>query len=182
MPIASVPITGRREAGNAISSEFGGKGCSTHSPSPKRPGILSKCLSRGFEKLGYRLVTKVTGKAASGNLIEVYPHPALLKLLGDNYRIPYKVVKSNRYWPTASIAMRKEKLLAQHARILSNLQQEIACIELELPDLHDVKSLSSLKPYEDALDSLLCAWVGIKYLQGEATPYGDDTAAIWVPK
>jgi predicted RNase H-like nuclease len=42
-------------------------------------------------------------------------------------------------------------------------------------------STSGLKRYEDSLDILVCAWVGAKYLKGEALPYGDDTAAIWVP-
>jgi predicted RNase H-like nuclease len=42
-------------------------------------------------------------------------------------------------------------------------------------------SASGLKRYEDALDALVCAWVGAKYLLGEAVAYGDGTAAIWVP-
>lgn len=31
------------------------------------------------------------------------------------------------------------------------------------------------------LDALVCAWTGIRYLEGRATAYGDVTAAIWVP-
>jgi hypothetical protein len=31
------------------------------------------------------------------------------------------------------------------------------------------------------IDALVCAWVGMKYLAGEAVAYGDETAAIWVP-
>jgi predicted RNase H-like nuclease len=42
-------------------------------------------------------------------------------------------------------------------------------------------STSGLKRYEDSLDALVCSWVGAKYLLGEAEPYGDGTAAIWVP-
>jgi tetratricopeptide (TPR) repeat protein len=32
-----------------------------------------------------------------------------------------------------------------------------------------------------ALDALVCAWVGAKYLVGEVAVYGDAEAAIWVP-
>jgi predicted RNase H-like nuclease len=42
--------------------------------------------------------------------------------------------------------------------------------------------LSRFKTYEDALDALVSAWVGMKYLEGNATPYGDSTAAIWIPE
>lgn len=42
-------------------------------------------------------------------------------------------------------------------------------------------STSGLKRYEDSLDALVCAWAGAKYLEGAAMPYGDATAAIWVP-
>lgn len=42
---------------------------------------------------------------------------------------------------------------------------------------------SRLEKYytEDALDSLVCAWAGTEYLCGRCQPYGDDTAAIWIP-
>lgn len=42
-------------------------------------------------------------------------------------------------------------------------------------------SLSSLKRYEDALDALVCAWVGIKFMEGHALALGDDRCAVWVP-
>ena len=33
MPIANLPITGRRVADRLVSAQFGGRGCSTHTPS-----------------------------------------------------------------------------------------------------------------------------------------------------
>jgi predicted RNase H-like nuclease len=50
-----------------------------------------------------------------------------------------------------------------------------------LPDAARVPSLAHLKRYEDALDALVCAWVGVCALNGSARAYGDDAAAIWVP-
>ena len=43
-------------------------------------------------------------------------------------------------------------------------------------------TLASLKPVEDRLDGLICAWVGIEHLAGRTVGLGDDTAAIWVPQ
>ena len=34
---------------------------------------------------------------------------------------------------------------------------------------------------EDALDAVVCAWVGVCALEGRAKAYGDPDSAIWVP-
>jgi predicted RNase H-like nuclease len=52
---------------------------------------------------------------------------------------------------------------------------------MELPDPAGAIPVTGLKRYEDSLDALVCAWVGAKYLEGEAVAYGDHTAAIWIP-
>ena len=57
----------------------------------------------------------------------------------------------------------------------------MAGIGLVLPSAEDLSSFSHLKRYEDTIDALICAWVGMKYLDGKAHAYGDETAAIWVP-
>jgi hypothetical protein len=44
-----------------------------------------------------------------------------------------------------------------------------------------VKTLSSLRRFEDAIDALIWAWVGVGYPEGNARPGGDKTAAIWCP-
>jgi predicted RNase H-like nuclease len=71
--------------------------------------------------------------------------------------------------------------LEQFEKILTALRADIRGIELKLPETEDAVSITRLRRYEDSLDALVCAWVGAKYLAGEAKPYGDDTAAIWVP-
>jgi predicted RNase H-like nuclease len=37
------------------------------------------------------------------------------------------------------------------------------------------------KAFEDTLDAVICAWVAVRALEGLAVPFGDDTAAIWIP-
>ena len=40
---------------------------------------------------------------------------------------------------------------------------------------------AALKAFEDKLDAIVCAWVGICVIEGRATPFGDQDSAIWVP-
>jgi predicted RNase H-like nuclease len=50
-----------------------------------------------------------------------------------------------------------------------------------LVPLSGAKVPNHLKSYEDALDGVVCAWVGTTYLSGEVEPIGDDMGAIWKP-
>jgi predicted RNase H-like nuclease len=54
-------------------------------------------------------------------------------------------------------------------------------LRFELPDRSTVKFAIELKPYEDKLDALISALVGVCILEGKAEPLGDDDCAIWVP-
>ena len=73
MPVATVPIVGRREADNCISAAFGSRGCSTHSPSATRPGPLGECLSDEFKRAGYSIVHAAETAGMPMRLVEVYP-------------------------------------------------------------------------------------------------------------
>jgi predicted RNase H-like nuclease len=181
MPLSTKPITGRRAADAAISRAYGGRGAAVHSPSSERPGVISDQLTRDFAASGFPLATGATPVATPNRLVEVYPHPALMTLTGAGGSLPYKVSRSRKYWPKSSPAERRARLLTQFAQIASALKGEIRDIHIELPESDSVISTSGLKRYEDSLDALVCAWVGAKYLLGEAVPYGDGTAAIWVP-
>jgi predicted RNase H-like nuclease len=181
MPLSTEPIIGRRAADSAISRVYGGRGAAVHSPSAERPGVISDQLTTDFAAAGFPLATGTTPAGTPNRLVEVYPHPALITLTGASYRLPYKVSRIRRYWPGSSPAERKVNLLSQFGEILSALSREIRGIPVDLPDAADTVSVAGLKRYEDSLDALVCAWVGARYLEGEATPYGDHTAAIWVP-
>ena len=182
MPVATVPITGRRTADNVISSSFGGRGCSTHTPSADRPGSLGCSLSAAFAAAGFSIATSSTKAGESHRLLEVYPHPALLALLGRPYRVPYKVTKVRRYFPSSSAEQRVASLLAEFHAIRGALEVSFGRVELPLPEPAHVKSPRLLKPYEDTLDALVCAWVAVCYAQESALAFGDETAAIWCPE
>lgn len=182
MPLSlDEPITGRRACDQAIARAFGRMGCSPHSPNAARPGEISYQLRADLHRLGYPLAVNNPGELIAPATIEVYPHPALLCLLNYDYRVPYKgISKLLKYLPGTPPGERREILLSTFRYIYKGLVGEISrgspnCFLPPYP------YIGSLKRYEDALDALVCAWVGARYLAGCATAYGDHTAAIWVP-
>lgn len=181
MPLSLQKITGRRTADSQVSKAYGGKGCAVHSPNGQRPGRLADEYRIVCHQLGFPLAPANTHVGSQPSLIEVYPHTALLKLLKLDYRFPYKISRRNRYWKNESTHERKVNLVKSFNTILAGLTQVIDGISLEIPELGDVKSFASLKRYEDALDALVCAWVGRAYLEGNCVSYGDEQAAIWSP-
>lgn len=182
IPVATVRFESRRLADDAISRAFGGRGCSTHSPSSDRPGLLGRDLMDQLTANGFPLATKALPTDVTRCTLEVYPHPALLSLLHCDYRVSYKVSSSNRYWPNSPRAERIANLLQQFRRINQALGRVFSGAALSIPREEDVTTLSRLKRYEDALDALVCAWVGLRFANGAAVPYGDESASIWVPE
>ena len=182
MPLATSPITSRRAADTAISSRFGPRGCAVHSPSAERPGAMADQLRADFAALGYSLHTNGSEKASPA-LLECYPHVALLALLKRDYRMPYKVSRSGQYWKDEKLTRseRIQRLLKQFHAIKAGLDEHISGIPEFIPDPCEVTTLESLKPVEDMLDGLICAWIGLEHLEGRTVGLGDDTAAIWVP-
>ena len=181
MAMSNVKITGRRACDNEISRRFGAQGCSTHTPNRARPGAISTIMLNGLTDSGYKLaVDCAVGR--NNSVIEVYPHPALLSLLDRDYRVPYKVDRRRRYWRTLSNPERKTRLIGEFRNIHNGLNGVVQGIPDFLPEHPEqVRTFTSFKRFEDALDALVCAWVGVRYLEGRATAYGDGNAAIWVP-
>lgn len=172
IPLATVRITGRREADKAVSKAFAKNWCSTHSPNEQRPGVISEAIRDTIEKQGYSLATK-SMRPRSKALIECYPHPALLVLCNRVRRLSYKVGKfrfEDRQVVTDELNI-----------IISRLDREITGSRVLIPAIPIGGPLAALKRWEDAVDALVAAWVGIRYLEGTAEPYGDATAAIWIP-
>jgi hypothetical protein len=101
--------------------------------------------------------------------------------MNAEYRLEYKVGKTSRYWPELSISERKQKLFYIYKNILAVLGQVIQDIELDISESLIEQPFSHFKRYEDAIDALVCGWVGMQYLAGKASAHGDDTGAIWVP-
>ncbi len=182
MPMARIPFATRREADRAVSREFSSRWCAAHSPTPARPGPLGARISDALSAAGYELATTATLSPGGRQFLEVYPHPALLSLLRRSQRVPYKVGKSRKYWPGEPVPGRFRNLLSEFSAIHDALAKVFDGLRLELPETAAVKNLSALKRYEDALDALVCAWVGVEHLAGRTVPLGNDDAAIWCPE
>jgi predicted RNase H-like nuclease len=176
IPLARKPIRGRRLADREISKLFGSRGCAAHSPTPIRPGHISDDLRDDFQRCGFPLATRRANPPGHA-LIETYPHPALLSLMKAPRRVKYKVAKSKKYWPKLSLSDRSAKIAGMLQEILAELSKAISGIKPP----ENTKQLSGLKPMEDQVDALVCAWVGIQVIEGNATAVGDDEAAIWLP-
>jgi predicted RNase H-like nuclease len=179
MPLSHEPITCRREADDAVSREYGSRWCGTHTPNPKRPGAVGRRLQSLLAEADYGLATTAIKRFCT---IEVYPHPALLILTGAAKRLPYKVQRRNDYWPTESASERRRRLIEVWRVILDNLECRIAGVINALPLPSPETPIALLKHYEDRLDAVICAWVGIEALAGRAKPFGDETASIWIPQ
>jgi predicted RNase H-like nuclease len=181
MPVSNVLITGYRAAERAIAKAFSKKGCAAHAPSATRPGKISEAYTKRLEQHGFELGVVGTEAGTVNRLLEVYPHPALLRLMNAEYRLEYKAGKTSRYWPELSISERKQKLYYIYKNILAVLGQVIQDIDLDISESLIQQPFSHFKRYEDAIDALVCGWVGMQYLAGKASAHGDDSGAIWVP-
>ena len=178
MPLSRSPITARRVSDDAVSRAYGARHCSTHTPSVLRPGPISDRLTAGFAREGYGLATE---RLRTPALIEVYPHPALVELVQAERRLPYKTGKVHSYWPDLNPVGRREALAEVWATIVGRLDGEVEGVAAQLPPPDMTAPLRTLKAYEDMLDAVVCAWVGVCALEGRAQPFGDETSAIWIP-
>lgn len=175
MPMAKSSITGRRFSDNAVSQAYGARKCGTHSPNAERPGPVGERWHTEFQQAGYPLRTARFG---GRGLVEVYPHPALVELARASERLTYKVGRVRAYWPESSVGVCREKLVATWHEIIDLLEVAVADTRTALEPL---VTSGKLKAAEDALDAVVCAWVGSCILGGRAIPFGDEDSAIWVP-
>jgi predicted RNase H-like nuclease len=182
IPIARGIFSSRRPADQLVSRKFGGVGCAVHSPTETRPGQLGRDLSDDLLERGFQVCTTTGVDAGFFPLLEVYPHPAVMALLGEPMRFPYKVAKSRTYWKGSTIEFRVGELLKNWSRIIVALSLTIDDIHLPIPKPGGEVRLQHLKKYEDALDALICAWVGTQFLEAKCRPLGNDQAAIWIPE
>ncbi|MBS2025617.1 MAG: DUF429 domain-containing protein [Deltaproteobacteria bacterium] len=190
IPLSRTPITVRRACDNAISSRFGGRGISAHSPSADRPGPIADRLRAAWEQAGVRLATSSTGPAARGSkarghaspaLLEVYPHTGVLALRRADYRVPYKAARARKYWPDDPPDVRVRKLLREWTAIVAALDADLPGTAAALGSPADLTP-GERKAYEDALDAVVCCWIGMAFLEGRAEAIGDADSAIWVPR
>ena len=178
MPMMDAPILARRAADNAVNRAYAGRGAGTHSPSALRPGAVGRALEAGLSTAGYPLATLDIRPPCR---IEIYPHPALIELLGTSYRLPYKAGNTGKYWRGEPLAERRLRLYQVWATIVTALDGVLAGSAASLCLPAPMARGRSLKSFEDRLDAVVAAHAGAMALDGKACAYGDAGSAVWVP-
>ena len=185
MPIGPRPITGRRAADNAVARAYAGRWAAPHTPTAERPGPIADTVYRELTALGYRWVGAEAaappqeGVSEAPYFIEVYPHPAIIELMGLDKRLTYKVAHQSRY-ARATGGDGWALIVASLDRLRAALADTVQGVEAALPSAAALPR-RALKGLEDALDAVVCAWVGAEFLAGRALAYGDADSAIWIP-
>ena len=172
-PLICPNTTGCRPVDKEITREFGRyhAGChpanSTRCRRPVR--IAKKLVARGFV-LGWEM------KPDSRLLIEVYPHPAIVRFFGLDRIVKYK---------KGRVAEKREKFQLLQGYIRKCLADRFRDFKIT-PELDDLLNETWTKPVEDRTDAFLCALSGYNhYLTNGAgsEPFGEvDTGFILIPK
>lgn len=188
IPIGPQFISGRRAADKMVTSAYISRKAGTHSPTANRPGPISQRLFEQLSACGFTWLHANITIAHNKNshvFIEAYPHPAIIELLGLDERLKYKVSKLQKYWPDLEGNKRWTAVAQNLARLRTALDARIAGVAEWLPAAKTlIKNgpASRLKGYEDALDAIVCAWIGCEFLAGRCVAYGDEKSAIWLPR
>lgn len=179
MPVSTADITGRRAADREVSRRFGSRGCSTHSPSPLRPGQLGAALAQQFVSTWPQRPQPLARRAGWWRFIRI---PLCWRSWAVTCECPTRSASRVATGPALESRSGSRGCWQSSRRSLTDLAVHIDGISVPLPRPQDVETLSSLKRYEDAIDALVCCWVGSQYLDGLAVALGDETAAIWCPR
>jgi predicted RNase H-like nuclease len=178
MPLSLQTIAQRRPADDMVSSEFGARRAGVHSPTKERPGGIGADMTRDFLSAGYPLATAAIQSLGGRCIIEVFPLAALVTFMRLKERPRYKVGKIGRFWPDVTDKEQRRKNLLGEWRVIVDALQTMVDFDFRWPD---ADTDAALKPFEDVLDAIVCAWIGLCAVRDEAYPLGDDFAAIWVP-
>jgi len=151
---------------------------------------VSESLFSELSRLRYGFATTNASRGVRMTkrwFLETYPHPAIIEMLDLKERLPYKVSRIRRYWPGMELEARWHQVVLQLGFLRDTLAERIEGVADAIPEPGWVLEQSwrrrkLLKGVEDALDAVVCAYVGVEYLRGRVTPYGDEEAAIWITK
>lgn len=162
-PLTVPNQTGNRQAERLLAQAFGRYQASAY---PANRTILSRYnggepraepLFRLLQPLGITIRAELEPQTLVRQAVEVYPHPAMVTLFGLTTTLHYKA----RY----PRDVRERAFATYQAGLRSLADREPAClIPPELLQAEQLRgSTQALKTYEDRLDAILCAYVGLYY-------------------
>jgi predicted RNase H-like nuclease len=149
---------GQRPCERAIGAHFGRFGASCHSTNRARPHfdsgerLVSSLAREGFD---HGLPLRAAKRRPGRWLIEVYPHPAMVRLFGLERIIAYKKGPiDERRAGLRRVQSSLRRLVTRDSGIHSS-----ACLERLLRARPEALRGRALKCLEDLLDAVLCAYL-----------------------
>jgi hypothetical protein len=114
---------------------------------------VSDQLRRSCKLEGHRLKT-ATSLQYPLTLAQIYPHPALLRLMAVKERVKFKAGKTTAYWRGATRKSRVSFVRHELRKIGQRLDERIVGV-VDLIDVEKRERLSALKPVEDKIDAII---------------------------
>jgi len=162
-PLIIANLTGQRECERKIGAAYGNRKASCHTSNLGRfPDAAGTKLSSHLASAGFQHLGPVGAKWQ----LECYPHPALIEIFGLPERLAYK---------KGTIAQKRQGQITLCKLIMSLGGSDF--LPLQVPeyfhsyfDADRINGLQGarLKHNEDALDAVICMYVGALYQAGQA--------------
>jgi predicted RNase H-like nuclease len=175
-PLIIDNVSGQRNCERELNKEYGRRYAGAHPANLSLyPDADAVKLSMALRKMGYVHCT------TAGNFqIEVYPHPAIIEIFKLSERHQYKKGRVDERRNGQVILSNMIKGLAHSSVLPLHLSEGLnICL-----DEIGIKSLRGrgLKQNEDALDSIICAYIAGLYHKGFTRTFGSvDDGYIVVP-
>lgn len=147
---------GQRPCERTIGQVFGRYGASCHSSNRNRPHFDSgERLVRALLPHGFAHGCPLPQGGCGRWVIEVYPHPAMLRLFGLSRILSYKKgTVTQRRSGLQLLQGHLGRLVGKHSGLASS-----ACLERLLREAPEARAGQALKQLEDQLDAVLCAYI-----------------------
>jgi len=169
-PLVIPNATGIRPAEHELNGDFRRFHAGCHAANLGRPFAANVlAFSRRLEELGFEHGANMTSRQDGRFQIEVHPHAATVSLFGLDRIVKYK--RGTR---------------EARAKELRRLRKLVLSLELTGMRLPAIPKAGNLKPVEDQIDAVICAFVAARWWQWTRernTLYGaQDSGYIVVPR
>lgn len=177
-PLIVNNYSGQRTCERLLSSDYGSRKASCHSsnltlyPNPAGVDLAKKLILKGYSH----------ASLSDKFIIECYPHPAIIEIFGLSERILYKkgrvLIRRSGQKSLVKLISKLSKSLILMLDIPNNLRSFIS------PAIINNLKGKSLKENEDALDSIICAYIAALFkLNVQSQTFGDKKDGyIYVPQ
>jgi predicted RNase H-like nuclease len=154
---------GARPVDREITRRFGRYGAGAHPCNLEKfpRGVRGERLMKGLSRHGFLhqpLIDRLPRRKGMKTVFEVYPHPAQVILFGLSKRILYK--KGGVETRRRGLVVLQDNIRAHLLRLKPRLRSNPLLTRL-LNRNTDLLKGRELKCYEDTLDSLICAYIGL---------------------